>query len=394
MRANDFLSIYQADSVVQTLSDVIRVSKPNTLHVKGLHGSLDAVVFASTFRSGKFSHVVILQDKEEAAYFQNDLQNLLGDREVLLFPMSYKRPYEYDETENANILMRAEVLNQITTKPDFQIIITYPEALSEKVITKKSLATNTYVVSIGEKLDREFLEEFLHSYDFEKTDFVQEAGQFAMRGGILDIFSFANELPYRIELFGDEVDSIRSFDPGSQLSVDKLDKISVMPNVQTRLVQEDRQSFFEFIPSNTKIWLKDVQLTLDVVEKSFAFATENFDKVVKQSGQAKLALHPESLFESGDSLLKLLKQFMLLEFGQRFLFQPSSVHEFKSFAQPSFNKNFELLASNLFEYQLNGFTNFICSEQPRQLERLQGIFEEIHPELKFQSLEFALQRFC
>ena len=392
MRAIDFLSIYQADSVVQTLAEGIRASKPNVLHVKGLHGSLDAVVFASVFKSGRSSHVIILHDKEEAAYFQNDLQNLLGEKEVLIFPMSYKRPYEYDETENANILMRAEVLNQFTTRPDSQIIVTYPEALSEKVITKKSLATNTYIINVGEKLDREFLEEFLHSYDFEKTDFVHEAGQFATRGGILDIFSFANELPYRIELSGDEVDSIRSFDPGSQLSVDKLDKISVMPNVQTRLVQEDRQSFFEFIPSNTRIWVKDIQLTLDLVEKSFTFATTNFEKVLKQSGQAKLALNPESLFESGDSLSKLLKQFLLLEFGNRFLFSPASVHEFKSASQPSFNKNFELLAADLFEHQLTGFTNFICAEQPRQLERLQGIFEEIHPELKFQSLEFILSK--
>jgi transcription-repair coupling factor (superfamily II helicase) len=195
LRANDFLSIYQADSVVQTLAEGIRVSGPHALHIKGLHGSLDAVVFASVFKSVRASHVIILHDKEEAAYFQNDLQNLLGEREILLFPMSYKRPYEYDETENANILMRAEVLNQFATRPDAQIVITYPEALSEKVITKKSLASNTYVINVGEKLDREFLEEFLHAYDFEKTDFVHEAGQFAMRGGILDIFSFANELP-------------------------------------------------------------------------------------------------------------------------------------------------------------------------------------------------------
>jgi transcription-repair coupling factor (superfamily II helicase) len=377
---------------MQTLAEGIRAPGPQALHIKGLHGSLDAVVFASVFKSVRSSHVIILHDKEEAAYFQNDLQNLLGEKEILLFPMSYKRPYEYDETENANILMRAEVLNQFTTRPDSQIIVTYPEALSEKVITKKSLASNTYVINVGEKLDREFLEEFLHAYDFEKTDFVHEAGQFAMRGGILDIFSFANELPYRIELSGDEVDSIRSFDPGSQLSVDKLDKISVMPNVQTRLVQEDRQAFFEFIPGNTRIWIKDIQLTLDLVEKSFASASSNFQNALKQSGHAKLALEPDHLFGNSDSLLKLLKQFMVLEFGQRFVFSSASVHEFKSSSQPSFNKNFELLAADLFEHQLSGFTNFICAEQPRQLERLQGIFEEIHPELKFQSLEFVLSK--
>ena len=136
-----------------------------------------------------------------------------------------------------------------------------PEALGEKVITKRSLASNTFTITLGEKLDVPFLEEFLHNYDFEKTDFVYEAGQFAVRGGIIDIFSFANELPYRIELFGSEVDSIRTFEPGSQLSVDTLEKINIIPNVQSKLMQEERQSFLDFISPDTRIWIKDFQLT-------------------------------------------------------------------------------------------------------------------------------------
>ncbi|PZR31734.1 MAG: transcription-repair coupling factor, partial [Azospira oryzae] len=153
MKATDFLSIYKADSLVQTLAEGIRTFKPLAHRVKGLHGSLDTIIFAATFKSSHSSHVVILQDKEEAAFFLNDLQNLIGDKNLLLFPMSYKRVYEYDETENANILMRAETLNQISSHPDSQVIITYPEALSEKVITKKSLTSNTFVVKVGEKLD-------------------------------------------------------------------------------------------------------------------------------------------------------------------------------------------------------------------------------------------------
>ena len=264
MLAKDFLKVYQADGLVQTLAEGIRTParsvggfKSEVVRVKGLSGSLDALLLAAVYNTSRSSHVIILQDKEEASYFLNDLQNLLSQKEVLLFPMSYKRPYEYDEVENANILMRAEVLNHVANHPESQIIITYPEALSEKVITRKSLASNTFVVNVGERLDREFLEEFLHSYDFEKTDFVYEAGQFAIRGGILDVYSYAHELPYRIELSGDEVDSIRSFDPGSQLSVETLEKVSLMPNVQTRLVHEERQSFFDFIPHTTRIWIND-----------------------------------------------------------------------------------------------------------------------------------------
>lgn len=321
----------------------------------------------------------------------NDLQNLLGHKEILLFPMSYKRPYEYDETENANILMRAEVLNHFSSHPDSQIIVTYPEALSEKVINKKSLASNTFLVKVGEQLDRSFLEEFLHTYDFEKTDFVYEAGQFAIRGGIIDVFSFAHELPYRIELFGDEVDSIRSFDPGSQLSVETLDKISLMPNVQTRLVQEQRQSFFDFIPSTTRVWLKDSELTLDVVGKSFDKVSQSFDKVLRESG-TQVVLEPEALFETRAALEKKLGEFLRIEFGSRNFFPATSAIEFKSSVQPSFNKNFELLAANLLDHQNQRYGNFIAAEQPKQLERLQGIFEEIHPELQFQPLECSLRQ--
>jgi transcription-repair coupling factor (superfamily II helicase) len=267
LKAHDFLTLYRADGFIQTLAEGIRAlaqksavqessSPSNVIRVKGLHGSLDAVMLAAVHKSVRANHIIILHDKEEAAFFANDMQNLLGEKEIFVFPMSYKRPYEYTEVENANILMRAEVLNQLSNHPEGNIIVTYPEALSEKVINKKSLASNTFVVKKGEQLDRAFLEEFLHTYDFEKTDFVFEAGQFAIRGGIIDVFSFANELPFRIELFGNEVDSIRSFDPGSQLSVDILDKVSLMPNVQTRLVQEERQSIFEFISPSTRIWLK------------------------------------------------------------------------------------------------------------------------------------------
>ncbi|MBL7873076.1 MAG: transcription-repair coupling factor [Cyclobacteriaceae bacterium] len=390
MKAHDFLSIYRADSLVQTLAEGIRVSNHSNIHIKGLHGSLDAVIFASVVKSVRASHVVIAQDKEEASYLLNDLQNLLGAKEVLFFPMSYRRPYEYQEVENANILMRSEVLNQISNHPDGNVIVTYPEAIFEKVINKKSLATNTLLINKGEVLDLNFLEEFLHSFDFEKTDFVFEAGQFAIRGGIIDVFSFAHELPYRIELSGDEVDSIRSFDPGSQLSVDVLDKISLMPNVQTRLIQEERQSFFDFISPSSRIWIKDAELTKDIVDTCFQKATASFDQILRESGQTKVVLEPAQLFNTAETLLTSFKSLSCLEFGSKFYFENSAVFEFRSSAQPSFNKNFELLAADLLEHQSQGFGNFIAAEQPRQVERLHGIFEEIHPEIKFQSLEFSL----
>lgn len=383
------MNIYCADGLIKTVAAGIHAPENPNLRIKGLAGSFDSVIAASVFKLHPHDYIIVLQDKEEAAYFQNDLQSLLG-KEILLFPMSYKRPYEFAEIENANILMRAEVLNRLAEKTKPEIIVTYPEALSEKVINKRSLASNTFTIKLKEKLEIPFLEEFLHGYDFEKTDFVYEAGQFSVRGGIIDVFSFAHELPYRIELFGDEVDSIRSFDPGSQLSVDTLTQISIIPNVQTRLMQEERQSLLDFISSSTRLWFKDFRLTLDVLTKSFEKAEASFDKIIQQSG-TQIVLKPGQLFEVAGEFEKRSESFQRIEFGSRPVLKDAITFELPSGAQPSFNKNFELLAGDLLEHQAQGYTNFIAADVAKQQDRLKEIFEEIHPELEFKPLEFALR---
>ena len=391
MRANDFLSIYRADGFIKTVAAGIKAPGPLNVRLRGLAGSLDAVILAASFKLHPQDYVVVLPDREEAAYLLNDLQNML-EREVLLFPMSYKRPYEFHDVENANILMRAEVLNRLANKKGSEIIVTYPDALSEKVINKRSLASNTFVVKLGEKLDIAFLEDFLHTYDFEKTDFVYEAGQFAVRGGIIDVFSFAYELPFRIELFGDEVDGIRTFEPGSQLSVESQESINIIPNVQTKLIQEERQSFLDFISPDTRLWFKDFQLTGDLIEKSFDKAEASFDRIMKESGNTKVVSSPEQLFEPAYNFIKRSEAFTRVEFGNRFVLDAHKSFDFPSSGQPSFNKNFELLASNLTDQQMQGFQNFIAADMPRQLERLKGIFEELDSRLEFQPLEFSLRQ--
>jgi transcription-repair coupling factor (superfamily II helicase) len=391
LKASDFLSIYRADGLIKTVAAGIKAPAQKNIRIKGLSGSLDAVLIAASFKLHPQDYLVVAQDKEEAAYLQNDLQNLIG-RELLIFPMSYKRPYEFIEIENANILMRAEVLNYLANKSSHDIIVTYPEALSEKVINKRSLASNTFTVTVKEKLDIAFLEEFMHNYDFEKTDFVYEAGQFAVRGGIVDVFSFANELPYRIELFGDEVDSIRTFEPGSQLSVGNHDSVNIIPNVQTRLIQEERQSFLDFISPQTRIWFRDYQYTTDIIQKSFDKVEQSFDKILKESGNTQVVARPEQLFEQGYGFSTRADTFTKIEFGNRFSLENAETFEWHSSGQPSFNKNFELVASNLMEHQDNGFSNFIAADMPKQLDRLRGIFEEINGQLKFQPLEFSLRQ--
>ncbi|HKZ38443.1 MAG TPA: transcription-repair coupling factor [Chryseolinea sp.] len=387
---SDFLNIYTADGFIKTVAAGIKTPNQKNIQLKGFSGSLDAVVLSAVFKISPHDIIVVLHDREEASYFQNDLQNLL-EQEILLFPMSYKRPYEFDEIENANILMRTEVLNRLASKTSPEIIVTYPDALAEKVINKRSLALNTFSIKLKEKLDTKFLAEFLHNYDFEKTDFVYEAGQFAIRGGIIDIFSFAYEYPYRIELFGDEVDSIRTFDPGSQLSVETLEKVNIIPNIQSKLTQDERQSFFEFIPSNTRLWFKDYHLTEDLIQKSFEKAQTSFKEILNTSA-TQIISAPGKLFEDAVGFLQKTKAFICIEFGSRFSLPEAKIFEFQSSSQPSFNKNFELLAADLYDHQVQGFKNFITADVPKQTERLGGIFEEINEQVKFQSLNFSLRQ--
>lgn len=391
MKVKDFIKVYKEDTVIQSIAERIRPNETTRLRLKGLVGSLDAVVAAATYQINKQTNIFVLHDKEEAAYFHNDLQNLMGEKEVLLFPTSYKRPYQFDETENANILMRAEILNRINHKASIgELIVTYPEALTEKVINKKSLSSNTFTAKVGEALDVEFLTELLQTYDFEPTDFVYEAGQFSVRGGILDVFSYAHDLPYRIELFGNEIDSIRTFDPVSQLSQENIKEINIIPNVQTKLLAETRQSFLSFIPKNSKIWFKDYQQTLDTIEKYFIKATENFDQILGVT-DAQIVLSPEELFEKHNTFKADLKGYTQLEFGSRAYLKADYTFDFEVEAQQSFNKDFDSIVENLGQWQLRNTSLCIASESLNQISRLETIFLELDPSLKVLPINISLR---
>ncbi|PTB97938.1 transcription-repair coupling factor [Marivirga lumbricoides] len=391
MKIKDFIKLYKEDAIIQTIASSIKPNEAKNLHLKGLTGSLDAVFVAAIQGQNHQNHLVILHDKEEAAYFQHDLQNLLEKKDPLLFPTSYKRPYQFDETENANVLMRAEILNRINNKSaSGEIIVTYPEALSEKVINKKSLLSNTFTAKVGENLDVEFIAELLQTYDFEPTDFVYEPGQYAVRGGIIDIFSYASDQPYRIELFGNEIDSIRTFDVASQLSIDNVKHINIIPNVQTRLLQEVRESFLDYLPHNTKIWVKDYQRTLDVLEQYFDKASQSFEQIIKTS-ETELVLKPHMLFETAKSFEEGLKKYVTIEFGNRFFKPADYTYEYDAKPQPSFNKNFDLLGENLYQNQEEGLVNIITSESISQTDRLTSIFAEIDSFIKFQSMAISLR---
>ena len=387
-----FITLYQSDPIFQTLAHQIVDSQKTNHQLKGLAGSLDMVIFSALYASKGGFHLLIAQDKEEAAYLNTDIQNLLEMEDHMIFPSSFKRPYHYDEVDNANVLMRAEILNRVLESKDKPgIIITYPEALYERVINKRSLVDNTFSAKVGEAVDMEFVTEVLSSYDFERTDFVYEPGQYAIRGGILDVFSFSNEHPYRLELFGKEIESIRTFDPETQLSIASVDKISLIPNVQTKLLQEVRQSFLGFLPESTIVWIKDYQLTVDVMDECFQKATTAFDEIVSKTANDKLLLKPADLFDRGADFAKLSSEFTRVEFGKQFYLAGANLILWKSQSQPSFNKNFDLLVTHLAENEKAGNINILTAENEKQIDRLLEIFHQLDPTLRVQSMLLGLR---
>ncbi len=399
MNIKDFLKLYQNDSLTQLLAQSTAQAQAK-IRLKGLVGSQDAVLCAATYlihqkQQKNFNHLFILNDREEASYFQNDLQYLLPQERILLLPASYKRPYQFEEVENVNVLQRAEVLNAVnetySKRNQNFLVITYPEALAEKVINKKSLLDNTFVARVGERVDMEFLIEILTTYDFERTDFVYEAGQFAVRGGIVDIFSFSNDLPYRVEFFGDEIESLRAFSPENQLSVEDLNFISIIPNVQTKLLHEVRESFLHFIPESTLLWAKDYEYLFTYIEQYFEKIEHHFENILAQSGQTAVISNPKVLFETRPSFEEQTKRFSNIEFGQRTYLKKAKNITFDATAQPLFHKKFEMLAENLHENQAKNLQTLIVSDSFKQLERLKKIFEEIDPFLKFDTLNISLK---
>ena len=348
--------------------------QPHPYLLKGMIGSARSLLISKLFENTDLPFLIIMEDKEQAAYHLNDLERLIGEKNVLFYPGSYRRPYQIEETDNANVLLRAEVLNRINSRKKPSVILTYPEALSEKVITRKELNKSILELKVGQEIDSEFINEALFEYHFERVDFVTEPGEFSVRGGIIDVFSFSHDHPFRIEFFGDEVESLRTFDIESQLSVEKKKKISIMPNVEGKLVDEKRVSFLEYIANKTAVFIEDLQVLNDKLDEMFDKAGSAFDELSKDIKHQQ----PEDLFCDAQLLKDQLEDY------KRFFFKSSASssflyhkeYQFNIVPQPSFNKNFELIMENLQENHEEGFTNHICCSNEKQVKRFHDIFQE------------------
>ncbi|VAV86064.1 Transcription-repair coupling factor [hydrothermal vent metagenome] len=378
----------------QKLQIAIANSQSKT-HLKGLIGSSFSFVISNAFKQAAAPFLLVFNDKEEAAYYLNDFEQLLNEKDVLFYPGSYRRPYQIEETDNANVLLRAEVLNRINSRKKPAIIITYPDALFEKVVTRKELERNTLKISINDNLSIDFVNEVLFEYLFKRVDFVTEPGEFSVRGGIVDVFSFSHDEPYRIEFFGDEVESIRTFDVETQLSTEQIKKINIIPNIANKFLEESRQSFLKYIASKTVVYTKNADLLFSRIDEFFEKAEDAFKTLSTNLKHAS----PSELFCNSDLLKKQLIDFTLVEFGNISYFNKNviasetkqsvsnneiaasltprndNVITFNTVPQPSFNKQFDLLIENLNTNHNKGFTNYISCVSEQQAKRFQDIFE-------------------
>ena len=366
------ISRYDKATKVSQMAESLQQSE-NKIHLKGLVGSSLSFVVNSLFLKSELPFLLIFEDKEAAAYYLNDLEQLIGEKDVLFYPGSFRRPYQIEEVDNANVLLRAEVLNRINSRKKPAVIVTYPDALFEKVVTKKELDKNTLKVTVGDKISIDFINEVLFEYEFKRVDFITEPGEFSVRGGIIDVFSYSNDNPYRIEFFGNEVDSIRSFDVETQLSIEKKNKITIIPNVENKFFQEDRESFLDYISIKTAIFIQNTEGLHSKLDTLFAKAEEAFKNL---NGTIK-HLEPEQLFLNQKAFIKKALDFTIVELGSKAIFRTNKTFEFHIQPQPSFNKQFDLLLNNLNDNHFNGIKNYLFCSNDAQAKRFHDIFQTL-----------------
>jgi transcription-repair coupling factor (superfamily II helicase) len=392
------------------LADKILLSTPQRIACKNLQGSSPAFLISAVFQhesTSQLNHLIVCEDGESAAYLQNTLESLTGALDLFYFPSSFKNKKNYRLLNSSHVMLRTEALTRLSAAianpardAARKLIVTYPEALFEKVVLPSALSDNIIALKSGDTLDLNGLMGKLVDKGFERTDFVYEPGQFALRGGILDIYSFGNEKPYRVELFGNDIDSIRIFDPETQLSERKLLQVNIIPNVENRSDSGEKISLLEFLPDNTVVWMQDWAFTRDrlaIQEEELGLFLE-----LPRPAPAAKSIEDEDKLEKTDvapadfvtaaEVETLLRRFHLVEFGPSAgspLDRPFII-EFHTRPQPSFNRQFDLLIRDLKTLEAKKFTLYLFAENPRQLERLHTIFEDLKADIPFTPIAHSI----
>ncbi len=397
MNINQLLESYSKAEHLQKMADILKRDGEKRLRLRGLLGSQTAFIVVTLYQLTQRPILIIADDKEEAAYLQNDISTILPKGEALFFPDSYRRPKGFDKLNRNNVLQRTETVSKLVGRAtNLPIIITYPEAIFEKVVAPKSLESSAIKVKVGERLDVKFLVEVLIDYGFDFVDFVYEPGQFSVRGGIIDIYSYGNQFPYRVELFDEEVESIRTFDPTSQLSTQRISFVTIVPNVNTQFEQNQKADLFDVLPEDTLVWIHDVALILDrlqdCVDTSANYDAQSKSNINLTDSEEEAELMREKAFVYPKNVVEALSERTVLEFGHTQYFANSKTFDFHVAMQPPFQKNFEMLIKDLKENTIKGLHNYIFAENPKQIERFYSIFKDLKADVQWVAIEKTLHQ--
>ena len=390
MKIQDLQSLYAHLPQVSALAKLVGDKSVKTISLDGLLASSAPLAFSALALKSSARMLFILQDAEEAGYFYHDLTQLLGDKNVLFFPSSYRRAVKYAQRDAASEILRTEVLAAISSlagnhkvqsskfKVQSPFIVSYPEALAELVVSKKNLDERTLVLEKDQRVDISDVTKTLREFGFREVDYVYEPGQFALRGSILDVYSFSCEYPYRVDLFGDDIDSIRTFEVEDQLSKEQKDRVEIVPELTS--ISEDKVAFLSFVPADTILVTKDYLYVRDAIERTYqeGFSAqarmEQMENATEmEQREIERQLRRESQLVTGAQWASDAEKFRRIEFGHRPSSQPDATLQFNISPQPLFHKNFDLLKQTFEDYLLRGYAIYVCADSQKQNERLQEI---------------------
>jgi len=384
MDIKEILDSYAVSPQVGALAKLVADKKTRNMHIEGLQASAAPMMFAAAATKQRATILFVLNDADEAGYFYHDLTQLLGDDgRVLFFPSSYRRAVKYAQRDSASEILRTEVLAKIAANSsESLLIVSHPEAIAEMVVSKRQLDEHTLHLSVGQTVKTSDIEKILREFGFKEVDYVYEPGQYATRGSILDVYSFSSELPFRLDFFGDDIESIRTFEVETQLSHDKKQEIDVVPELAK--VAEDKVSFLSFLSKETIVAVRDFDFVRDTIEKTYdeGFSAQAIAENIE--GASEMEQHEilermkrEAMLTTIEQYLRDITNFRLFNIGHRAKGTPDATLHFKISPQPLFHKNFELLTKSLEDYQLKGYQIFILADSPKQTERLKEIVSSV-----------------
>ena len=380
MDIKELQALYGKSAPVKALAKTIGDEKMRRMALVGLSASSSSVVFAALKLQKVF--LFVLQDAEEAGYFYHDLTQLMGDSHVLFFPSSYKRAVKYGQKDPANEILRTEVLSRLAPRTSHLYIVTDPEALAEMVVARQQFDDNSLTLTEGQTVDVEQVLKELRELGFREVDYVYEPGQFALRGSILDVFSFSHEYPYRIDFFGDDIDSIRTFEVEDQLSKERCQQATIVPEMS---VTQQKASLLTFLPADAILVFRNYEYTRESIERTYqeGFSTQAMKERLEgatemEAKQIEQEMQRDTLLTTGTQFESLAQPFrhIVLGRGTNGANEPNGTITFQISPQPLFHKNFDLLTQTLEDYLLKGYRLFMLADSPKQIERLKDILAE------------------